>query len=37
MLSEPSHITFPTGEEGSDEAYALCYPPQSCHRRFDRS
>jgi len=28
MLSEPSHITFPTGEDGSDEAYALCYPPQ---------
>jgi dipeptidyl aminopeptidase/acylaminoacyl peptidase len=28
MLSEPAHVTFPTGEDGGEQAHALYYPPQ---------
>jgi dipeptidyl aminopeptidase/acylaminoacyl peptidase len=29
MLSEPTDVTFPTGEDGTEEAHALYYPPRN--------
>jgi len=28
-VSEPEHVTFPTGEDGEEVAHALFYPPQN--------
>jgi len=36
MLSEPTHVTFPTGEDGSEEAHSLYYPPRHADHELPR-